>query len=213
MAEMLASELINSKLHTIENHNWDQKMNANRITKVVVVYDKGSRGKSTVLRMLCQQLLVGKTSADYQLWKPDAYNDLANPPNGIQENKPDVMLAVKHEGKLVGVGTAGDVIDVVLRNFMFFDKWYPELNFDVVFVAVRKQERRDGLGDCGRSFPLIVLEDFESRFDLNVIRPFVSINYQTNKPSAGASQQAKDAFLQRCVAANTQTVQQLFQMI
>ena len=178
-----------------------------------MVYDKGSRGKSSVLRMLCQQLLVGKMPADYQLWKSGAYNDLVNPPNGIQDNRPDVMLAVKHEGKLIGVGTAGDIIDVVLRNFMFFDKWYPELDFDVVFVAVRKQERRDGLGDCGRSFPLIGFEDLECRFGLNVVRPFVSINYQTNKPSASASQQAKNAFLQRCVAANTQTVQQLFQMI
>ena len=188
-------------------------MNLKRIKKVVVLYDKGSHGKSTVLRMLCAELLKGKSKSDYKIWKEDSDINILNPPNGIQENKPDVMLAVKHNGKLVGVGTAGDIIDVLLRNFMFFDKWYPELNFDVVFVAVRKQERRDGLGDCGRSFPLIVLEDFESRFDLNVIRPFVSINYQTNKPSAGASQQVKNAFVQRCAAANAQTVQQLLQMI
>ena len=178
-----------------------------------MVYGKGSHGKSTVLRMLCQQLLIGKASSDYQLWKADTYNDLVNPPNGVQDNRPDVMLAVKHDRKLVGVGTAGDSIDAVLKNFMFFDKWYPELNFDVVFVAVRKQKRRDDLGDCGRSFPLIGFEDLECRFSLNVVRPFVSINYQTNKPSANASQQVKNAFIQRCVAANTHTVQQLLQMI
>ena len=188
-------------------------MNYNRIKKVVVVYDKGSRGKSTVLRMLCAELLKGKNKADYKIWKEDSDVNILNPPNGIQENKPDVMLAVKHEGKLVGVGTAGDIIDVVLKNFMFFDKWYPELNFDIVFVAVRKQERRDGLGDCGRSFPLIGFEDLECRFGLNVIRPFVRVNYQTNKPPSSASQQVKNTFVQRCVAANTQTVQQLLQMI
>ena len=188
-------------------------MNFKRIKKVVVVYGKGSHGKSTVLRMLCAELLKGKSKNDYKIWKDGSEHNILNAPGGIQENKPDVMLAVKHEGKLIGVGTAGDVIDVVLRNFMFFDKWYPELNFDVVFVAVREQERRDGLGDCGRSFPLMGFEHLESRFGLNVVRPFVRVNYQANKPPTTASQQVQNAFLQRCNAANMQTVQQLLQMI
>lgn len=178
-----------------------------------MVYGKGSHGKSTVLRMLCQQLLIGKASSDYQLWKADAYNDLVNPPNGIQDNRPDVMLAVKHDRKLVGVGTAGDSIDAVWKNFMFFDKWYPELNFDIVFVAVRKQERRDGLGDCGRSFPLIGFEDLECRSGLNVVRPFVQVSYQGKSPPSIASHQTKVAFLQQCATANAQTVQQLIKMI
>ena len=139
-------------------------MNLKRIKKVVVVYGKGSHGKSTVLRMLCAELLKGKNISDYKIWKEDAANNLLNPPNGIQENKPDVMLSVKHDGKLIGVGTGGDSIDVVLKNFMFFDKWYPDLDFDVVFVAIREQERRDGLGDCGRSFPLIGFEYLECKF-------------------------------------------------
>lgn len=188
-------------------------MNLKRIKKVVVVYGKGSHGKSTVLRMLCAELLKGKNISDYKIWKEDAANNLLNPPNGIQENKPDVMLSVKHNGKLIGVGTGGDSIDVVLKNFMFFDKWYPDLDFDVVFVAIREQERRDGLGDCGRSFPLIGFEDLECRFILNVVRPFVRVNYQANKPPTTASQQVQNAFLQRCNAVNMQTVQQLLQMV
>ena len=191
----------------------DKQMSLNRIKKVVVVYDKGSHGKSTVLRMLCQALLAGKTSSEYNLWKAVSYNGIVSPPNGIQTNRPDVMLAVKHDGKLIGVGTAGDIIDVVLRNFMFFDKWHPELDFDVVFVAIREHDRRDGLGDCGRSFPLIGFEYLECRFGLNVVRPFVRVNYQANKPPTTASQQVQNAFLQRCNAANMQTVQQLLQMI
>ena len=197
----------------MRNERKNRQMNFNRIKKVVVVYDKGSHGKSTVLRMLCQALLVGKANSEFNLWKVDAYNGIVNPPNGVQANRPDVMLAVKHDGKLIGVGTAGDIIDVVLRNFMFFDKWHPELDFDVVFVAIREQDRRDGLGDCGRSFPLIGFEDLECRFGLNVVRPFVRVNYQANKPPTTASQQVQNAFSQRCNVVNMQTVQQLLQMI
>lgn len=150
-------------------------MNMNRIKKVIVVYGGGSSGKTTSLRMLCQSLLSGKKQTDFTLIKGDAYQDLVNPPNNVQINRPDVMLAVHHNGKLVGVGTAGDIWDSVWQNFMFFDQCYPDESFDVVFVAIREQHRQKGVGDCGRSFPLMALEELECQYGLQVQRPFVRV--------------------------------------
>lgn len=177
-------------------------MNMNRIKKVVVVYGSGSSGKTTSLRMLCQSLLVGKKSKDYILIKDDAYSDLVNPPNNIQVNRPDVMLAVHHNEKLVGVGTAGDIWDSVWQNFMFFDQCYPAEQFDMVFVAIREQCRQKGIGDSGRSFPLMALEELECQYGLQVKRPFERVTkVSKNTPNfKNACQMSNQALANKLVA-------------
>lgn len=179
-------------------------MNMNRIKKVVVVYGGGSTGKTTSLRLLSQSLLSGKKPDDFILIKDDAYSDLVNPPNNVQVNRPDVMLAVRHNDKLVGVGTAGDIWDLVWQNFMFFDQCYPAEQFDVVFVAIREQRRQKEIGDCGRSFPLMALEELECHYGLQVERPFVRVTkVPKNTPN----------FKNACQSSNQKLANNLLSMI
>ena len=163
-----------------------KKMNLSRINKVVTVYDEQKAGKTTMLCELCLSLLQQYPSADFVLRRKGSRQKLKVPPIGKGGKYQDILFAIKFTDvngvqKMVGIGSAGDDRDSVLRNFMFFDSVWPELNFDCVFVAVRRQHRSDGLGDCNRSFALMQLEELEQGMRAPLSRPFVAIPKNINK--------------------------------
>ena len=170
-------------------------MNLNRIKKLVVVYGGIETGKTTALCMLCDRLLARCTSKRFLLRQKGYGNPLKSLPmnNGTYQ---DVLCAVHCKGKtkkdvLVGIGTAGDNWESVEQTFMFFDSVFPEDELAYVFIAIRKQPRRDGLGVAEKSFPLMALERMESVGGLNVIRPFENAPNAKLPKNASAAQKAQ----------------------
>lgn len=150
-----------------------------RVKKVVALYDGANSGKTSILCRLAENLLQNNPNAEKILREKGYDQDLQALPKNKNGRYKDILFAIKipqEDGsfKVVGIGSAGDDRDSVLRNFMFFESVWPEYDFDVVFVAIRKQSRLDGLGDSGKSFPLMQFEEIESQFNLHVIRPFIS---------------------------------------
>ena len=149
----------------------------NRIKKVVVIYGDGDSGKTDTLCRLCD-LLINQATGAFILRKAGGRKQLGSLPKNKRGKYQDVLFAGAVKGKngndvTVGVGTAGDTWDAVWRNFMFFDSVWPERQFDIVFVAIREQSRKDGLGKHDHSFPLLALEELECHYSLNgVQRPF-----------------------------------------
>lgn len=149
-----------------------------RIKKVVVLYDAARCGKTSTLCKLADVLMQNNPKSEKILRRKGSCRELRSIPLNNKGDFLDILFAIKipqKDGsfKVVGIGSAGDDRDSVLRNFMFFDSVWPDYNFDIVFVAVREQPRKDGLGDCGKSFPLMQFEEIEHLYDLQVERPFI----------------------------------------
>lgn len=178
-----------------------------RIKKVVVVYDHKDCGKTSVLCELASQLISKNQNATRILRRKGNKTELSSLPKdeatGLYTN--DILFAIQipqsTDGyKTVGIGSAGDDRDSVLRNFMFFGNIWPDSNFDVVFVAIREQYREDGLGDCEKSFPLMQLEEIERHDNLQVIRPFIRTGMKKSDGSLNQSGvQAKAKELEKMI--------------
>ena len=159
-------------------------MDFNRIKKVVVVYGDAGTGKTTALCMLCENLIAKCMSQDrFVLRKKGHLREFATVPKNKKGRYQDLLCAVHCKTQLgkneqsckeimVGIGTAGDNWESIEQAFMFFDSVFPADEFAYVFIAIRKQPRKDGLGVAEKSFPLLALERMESVGRLNVIRPF-----------------------------------------
>ena len=165
-----------------------------RIKKVVVLYDSARCGKTSILCELADVLMQNNPKAEKILRRKGSRKELRSIPLNNKGDHLDILFAIKipqndSSFKVVGIGSAGDDRDSVLRNFMFFDSVWPDYNFDIVFVAVREQPRKDGLGDCGKSFPLMQLEEIERLYNLQVERPFV----RTGMKSGAVSPQGAKA--------------------
>ena len=161
-------------------------MNANRIKKVVVLYGDGDSGKTETLCRLCDLLMKQATGA-FILRKAGGSRQQMSLPKNKSGKYQDVLFAATVKGKngndvTVGVGTAGDTWDAVWRNFMFFDSVWLDRQFDIVFVAIREQSRKDGLCKCNHSFPLLALEELECHYGLNCVqRPFERTTIAANQ--------------------------------
>lgn len=178
-------------------------MNFNRIKKVVVVYGSQGTGKTTALCMLCENLIIKCHPNKFVLRQKGDKNRLTVMPKNNHGAYQDVLCAVhctkqssndkqSSQEVMVGIGTAGDNWESVEQAFMFFDSVFPEDEFAYVFIAIRKQERLDGLGVAEKSFPLMALERMESVGGLDVIRPFENAPNATRLPkNASAAQKAQ----------------------
>lgn len=92
---------------------------------------------------------------------------------------------------------------------MFFDSVWPERQFDIVFVAIREQSRKDGLCDVGRSFPLMALEELECHYGLDCVqRPFERTTVVPN--GYGGS---KGVFQKQYQSVNQQLANKLIGMV
>lgn len=188
-------------------------MNLNRIKKVVVLYEGANFGKTDTLCRLCD-FLMKQAAGALVLRKAGGKRQQTSLPKNKRGKYQDVLFAATVKGKkgddvTVGVGTAGDTWDAVWRNFMFFDSVWPERQFDIVFVAIREQSRKDGLGDVGRSFPLMALEELECHYGLDCVqRPF---ERTTVVPKGHGGSQI--AFQNQCQSANQQLANKLMGMI
>ena len=188
-------------------------MNMNRIKKVVVIYGDGDSGKTDTLCRLCD-LLMKQAPGAFILRKAGGRRQQMSLPKNKRGKYQDVLFAATVKGKkgddvTVGVGTAGDTWDAVWRNFMFFDWIWPDRQFDIVFVAIREQSRKDGLCDVGRSFPLMALEELEFNYGLDCVqRPFERTTVVTK--GHGGSQLA---FQNRYQSVNQQLANKLIGMV
>lgn len=170
-------------------------MHLNRIKKVVVVYGDAGTGKTTALCMLCESLIPKCPGGQFVLQKKGYKNRLSTVPKNSRGAYQDVLCAVHCNGKsgknvMVGIATAGDNWDSVEQAFMFFDSVFPEDEYAYVFIAIRKQPRKDGLGVAEKSFPLMALERKEYDCQLNVIRPFENAPNTTKLSRRAATQVA-----------------------
>lgn len=159
-------------------------MNFNRIKKVVVVYDEVGTGKTTALCMLCENPITKCLSQDgFVLQKKGHQGRLITVPKNKKGAYQDLPCAVhcktqscmnEQSGKevMVGIGSVGDNWESVEQAFIFFDSVFLEDEFAYVFIAIRKQPRKDGLGVAEKSFPLMALERMARDGQLRVIRPF-----------------------------------------
>lgn len=178
-------------------------MNINRIKKVVVVYGDAGTGKTTALCMLCESLIAKCQQGRFVLQKKGHKTRLTAMPKNKNGAYQDVLCAVhctkqssndkpSSQEVMVGIGTAGDNWESIEQAFMFFDSVFPEDEFACVFIAIRKQERLDGLGVAEKSFPLMALERMESEGGLRVVRPFEDAPNATRLPkNASAAQKAQ----------------------
>lgn len=179
-------------------------MNLNRIKKVVVVYGDAGTGKTTALCMLCEKLITKCLSQNgFVLQKKGHQGRLITVPKNKKGAYQDLLCAVhcktqsgtnEQSGKevMVGIGSAGDNWESVEQAFMFFDSVFPEDEFAYVFIAIRKQPRKDGLGVAEKSFPLMALERMERDGQLRVIRPFENApNAARLTKNASAAQKAQ----------------------
>lgn len=188
-------------------------MNMSRIKKAVVVYGDSNSGKTSALCCLCD-LLIKKHPSDYILRRAGSAKPQMTLPKSRRGKYQDVLFATTVRGKAgndvtVGVGTAGDTWESVWRNFMFFDMVWPERQFDIVFIAIREQSRKDGLGKCNRSFPLLALEEVECHYGLNCVhRPF----WRTTAVAKGYGGSVV-AFQKQCRSVNQQLANKLMGMI
>ena len=189
-------------------------MKVNRIKKVVVVYGDQNSGKTDSLCRLCK-LLIAKCSGRFVLRKAGgAAQQSVLPLNKKSGKYQDVLFAATVKGAAgndvtVGVGTAGDTWDAVWRNFMFFDEVLPDHQFDVVFVAIREQPRKDGLCKSEHSFPLLALEELECNYGIDCVqRPFERTTVV--QKGYGGSQMA---FQKQCQSVNRQFANKLMGMI
>ena len=133
-------------------------MNLNRIKKVVVVYGDAGTGKTTALCMLCESLISRCPRGQFVVQKKGNKNRLTSIPKNSSGAYRDVLCAVHCKNKsgkdvMVGIATAGDNWDSVEQAFMFFDSVFPEDEYAYLFIATRKQPRKDGLGVDEKSFP------------------------------------------------------------
>ena len=183
-------------------------MNFNRIKKVVVAYGSQGTGKTTALCMLCENLIAKCHPNKFVLRQKGDKNRLKVMPKNNHGAYQDVLCAVhcttqsgndkqSSQEVMVGIGTAGDNWESVEQAFMFFDSVFPEDEFAYVFIAIRKQERLDGLGVAEKSFPLMALERMESVGGLDVIRPFENAPNLAKLPK-GATLTQKKAFFASC---------------
>lgn len=149
-----------------------------RIKKVVALYDAADSGKTKILSKLAEDLLIKHPNAEMILRKKGYQKNLKVLPKNKNGRANDILFAIKipqEDGtvKVVGIGSAGDDRDSVLRNFMFFESVWPDYDFDIVFVALREQIRADKLGDYTKSYPLMQFEEIEWQSNLHVVRPFI----------------------------------------
>lgn len=107
-------------------------MNLKRIKYVYVVAGESNSGKTTILHLLCEYLrTIAIEFDDYLL------------------NASDRCCKAKLiDGRVVGVGTAGDTAEFVIENFLYFSEGdgslIQESGCDIVFVALTKNNGRHG---------------------------------------------------------------------
>ena len=106
-------------------------MNLKRIKQVYVVSGEGNSGKTTLLLELCNYLRDKAVAVD------DSY----------KLNSTDMCFKAKlSDGRVVGVGTAGDTAGLVIENFLYFsegeDRDLLGSGCDVVFVALTHNNDR-----------------------------------------------------------------------
>ena len=93
----------------------------NRIHMAVALYAAGSRGKTTTLKLLINNLVM------------NGAKELERVP--LLEGSPDLLFSCKYNGRTIGVATAGDN-EIAIRNaFDFFNKY----NCDIVFCGTRSR--------------------------------------------------------------------------
>lgn len=105
-------------------------MNLRRIKQVYVVSGEANSGKTMILHALCDYLhTIAVEVDDYSL------------------NSSDQCCKVKlPDGRVVGVGTAGDTAGLVIENFLYFSEGtgtsIRESGCDIVFIALTKNRNR-----------------------------------------------------------------------
>ena len=105
-------------------------MNLRRIKQVYVVSGESNSGKTTILHALCDYLhTIAVEVDDYPL------------------NSSDQCCKAKlPDGRVVGVGTAGDTAGLVIENFLYFSEGtgtsVRESGCDIVFIALTKNRSR-----------------------------------------------------------------------
>ena len=93
----------------------------NGIHLAVALYAAGSRGKTSTLKLLIEELKTAGAKVLEQ--KP------------VWEGSPDVLFSCKYKGKTIGVATGGDITDLIESAFVFFDTY----NCDIVVCATRSR--------------------------------------------------------------------------
>ena len=127
-------------------------MNLKRIREVYVVAGKGNSGKTTALCEICEDLKAAAVSIDE---------------HRLGTGADRFFKAKLHDGRVVGVGTAGDTAGFVLENFLYFseieqacDGNLRDSGCDVVVIALSlNDERKARLYKPNRSSAEIALYD------------------------------------------------------
>lgn len=107
-------------------------MNLKRIKYVYVVSGESNSGKTTILRSLCEYLR--KIAIEFDCYSLNTSDQCCK--------------ARLIDGRVVGVGTAGDTAGFVIENFMYFSEGdgslIQESGCDIVIIALTKNNGRHG---------------------------------------------------------------------
>jgi len=101
-----------------------------RIKEVVVLYGNANTGKSGILKCLCADLIktVGRTNICKDYYGGRRFDKL------MRFRLPD--------GRVLGVGTAGDSADLILQNFMWFHhngtRSLSDVGCDIIVFPIRR---------------------------------------------------------------------------
>ena len=106
-------------------------MNLRKVKEIYVVSGGRNSGKTTILTQLCKHLQMNVPASDSDC---------------INLTSQDKCIKVRwHDGRIIGVGTAGDTADCVLENFLNFSdggSLFPDVGCDVVAIALTTCQNR-----------------------------------------------------------------------
>ena len=109
-------------------------MNLTKIKQIVVVEGVANSGKTTILKKLCDYLKANVPVSDY---------------DSMQLTNQDMCAKARwKDGRIIGVGTAGDMAGCVLENFLYFSdegSAIEEVGCDVVAIALTTHTKRNCL--------------------------------------------------------------------
>lgn len=153
-------------------------LNLSKIKEVAVLYGYASSGKTGILNRLCKDLVktVGRANSCMEYYGNRHIDKL--------------MRFLLPDGRILGVGTAGDSADLMLQNFIWFHECgsasLKDMGCDIVVLPVRiLSQGRKFLSRYNKmdSQAKIVYEELQSLYGIKwkILTPAVGGVFRTNK--------------------------------